>query len=43
MISQEKKTRQLAEAVESLMCPISGVPFRVAIKALYGFQVIPLT
>lgn len=42
MTSDEDYIQQLEETINKFLKPIRGIPFHIAIKALYGHQVIPL-
>lgn len=42
MTSNEDYVKQLEETIGKFLKPIEGIPFHIAIKALYGHKVIPL-
>jgi len=42
MTTDEDYVKQLEETIGKFLKPIEGIPFHIAIKALYGHQVIPL-
>lgn len=42
MTFQEDYVKQLEDTIGKFLKPIAGIPFHLAIKALYGHEVIPL-
>lgn len=38
---QEKYIKELEEAINRFLKPLRGIPFRIAIKAISGYEVIP--